>query len=160
MHSLLFVVGMGSLWTNVTFRTYLRVRGLRSTVWASSAQLLWYCTWIRSGMSLLLDIIATFGHLIHYSYTECTECGDANTCGALIRGPAGYPLHIGLSCSPRIRAEGSPCAGFTLAGCSSSGNWPLSACRAEDGRSRPAAPETGRTETVGVVREAWKIKVS
>lgn len=92
-------------------------------------------------------------------YSNIINYVDTPTHRTLIRGPAGDPLHIGLSCSPRIWAEGSPCTGFTLPGCSSSRKGSLSACRAKDGRSRPAAPETGWARTVGVVCKPWKITV-
>lgn len=92
-------------------------------------------------------------------YANIINCVDKPTHGTLIRGPAGDPLHIGLSCSPRIWAEGSPCAGFTLAGCSSSRKGPLGACGAQDGGSRPTAPETRWAGTGGVVCEPWKITV-
>lgn len=81
---------------------------------------------------------------------------DKPTRGTLIRGPAWDPIHIGLSCSQRIWAEGPPCTGFTLAGRCTSRKGPLGACWAKDGGAGPTAPVTRWAGTVGVVCQACK----
>lgn len=169
MHSQLFggVVGMGSLRTNITCRTGFRLSRLRHTVWAGSARLLWHGTWIMSRASLLQNIITTLREKLATNgsniqnvtcYANIMNCVDTPTYWTLIRRPAWDPLHIGLSRSPRIWAEGSPWTGFTLVECSRSRKGPLSACGTKYGRSEPTAPVTWWATTVGVVCKPCKKK--
>lgn len=156
------VVGMGPIRTKITFRTDLRLSSLRSTVWASSAQSLWDCTWI---MTITCYCRALFLSLWRKTFIKINDSNPSHTesnitlrtHGTLIWWPAGDPLHIGLSCSPRIWAEGSSCTGFTLAGWGSSRKGPLSTWRAQDGGSRPTAPETRWAWAAGVVCKPWKV---
>lgn len=170
MHSQLFggVVGMGSLRTNITSRTGFRLSSLRHTVWAGSARLLWHGTWIMSRASTAEHHHNLQGETCNgwferivqnvTCYANIMDCVDTPTYWTLIRRPAWDPLHIGLSRSPRVWAEGSPWTGFTLVGCSRSRKGPLSACGTKYRGSKPTAPETWWARTVGVVCKPWKNK--
>lgn len=118
-----------------------------------------------SRASLLQNIITTFREKLatdgsntqHVTcYANIMNCVDTPTYWTLIGRPAWDPLHIGLSRSPRIWAEGSPCTGFALVGCSRSRKEPLGACGTKYGGSKPTAPETRGARTVGVVCKPWK----